>query len=310
MGVSSRWLQAFLHLQSLVPVVVMAVALGCQAFLAIARGILQGVRSFSVLGSTLILEAVIRLVVVYIFVSRGWGVTSAFLAFIIATLPPYGVIMYCLRETFAPPSGGTVILEGLRGSSFQMLAVQVALAILMNSDIPVARYFFSGAEAGHYAAMAFLGRAVIFSGVPLVWIMFSSVSYQYFREQVYYRILWASVVTILCLASVPLMFSALAPDTLLSLLFGHHYESLGGLMAVYVFNGTVFLLVNLLSMFRIGVSKNDVLIPLGVATGLLWLGLSLFHRNPHEVVFSLSIALAIVLVHLVLQNWKFFRPTT
>ncbi len=303
-GAASGILKAFLRLESAGPVFVMAIALASHAFLSLARGILQGIRWFFVLGSTLVLEAFLRLAFVAIFVYNGWGISGAFLAYILAMLPTCAVVLYHLRGTYTPFSGGSVMPEGLRQRLLVMLAMQVALTILANSDIPAARYFFPGPEAGHYAATAFIGRGIIFAGAPIVWVMFSLVSYQYFQGQRYNRILQASAGTIFSLAFIPLMLSLIAPDWLLYVLFGTLYRGLGTLMAVYVLNGVLVLLVTLLSMFRLGLLKNDALIPLGVGILILWSALFVFHRSPRELAISLFATLALVFIYLLIQNWK------
>jgi O-antigen/teichoic acid export membrane protein len=141
--------------------------------LSLQRGVLQGMRAYGAVGTSIIGEALGRIVCALVLFAVGFGVTGAYLgnplAFVLVSLWLSRVLAKRLGPaTTAEPAGATAAarpLLGLVGDNWIPIVGLLLLAALQNVDVIVGRHQFSGDSSGSYAAAAVAAKSVVWVAI-------------------------------------------------------------------------------------------------------------------------------------------------
>src|SRR5579883_1901079 len=147
--------------------VVLATGIAFYMPLGVKRGAMQGLCKFGRLSGNFLVEAAVRAVAAVSLVVLGYGVAGAigaisvsiFVAFLIPT--GMGPTRSCAPQNRA--SFG----EGMQATVFF-----VGQVVINNIDIIMVKHFFAATDAGMYAAVALVGRALYYAAWSVVSAMF------------------------------------------------------------------------------------------------------------------------------------------
>lgn len=136
---------------------------------SVHRGVLQGRLGYGSMAITFVAEMVVRVVVTVTLVQLGWGIegvawglTLSFLASLVSARMLVGP-----ADDNSP--AGTPNLAGAFGATTVLLLAQI---VLNNGDMLLVKQGFSATDAGIYAVVALLGRAVFFLSWSVVTTVF------------------------------------------------------------------------------------------------------------------------------------------
>jgi glycosyltransferase involved in cell wall biosynthesis/O-antigen/teichoic acid export membrane protein len=138
--------------------------------LCLQRGALQGLRAYAPVGTSIVGEALGRIVTGLVLVGAGLGVTGAFLgtplAFVLVAL----FLARELRGRLGPlehdePAGPVRPLRSLVAENWIPIFGLLLLAVLQNVDVIVGRHRFHGDGAGSYAVAAVAAKAVVWVAI-------------------------------------------------------------------------------------------------------------------------------------------------
>jgi O-antigen/teichoic acid export membrane protein len=244
-GGSSYW-QQLLHTASPWPFVILGIGMPCYLAQAVGRGELQGRLAFGRLAATFLIEMVVRLGTGIALVSAGFGVngaTAALTASFVATW-----IAVRALGTGTASAVGRVPSELLRPVLLYMRLVSVLLigqVIVNNGDVFVAKRYLPGLEAGRYAAIALVGRAVFFLSWSVATTVFPAVAARHAQGKASGSLLRGSLVAVAALGGVCSIGAMLIGGPLLSLVLGPTYRGLGPALGAYALVTTIFAIANL-----------------------------------------------------------------
>jgi glycosyltransferase involved in cell wall biosynthesis/O-antigen/teichoic acid export membrane protein len=143
--------------------------------LCLQRGTLQGLRAYGPVGSSIVLEALGRILGGLLLVGLGLGVTGAYLGTTLALIAMTLLLGIRLHERLGPSKearapaaaepGPVRPLMSLVGANWIPIIGLLLLAVLQNIDVIVGRHEFDGDRAGSYAVAAVAAKAVVWVAI-------------------------------------------------------------------------------------------------------------------------------------------------
>jgi O-antigen/teichoic acid export membrane protein len=292
----------YLHLPSAALVIVLSAGIAFYIPLGVRRGGFQGVCAFSRLTANFILEVLVKFLGAIVLMELGYGVLGAVSAIAASVMLAYFLPPTPLELTARPEAG----VPASFSEGMQAIVFFVGQVIINNIDILLVKHFFSPDQAGVYAAVALVGRVVYMLGWSVVSAMFPISAGARRDDDGSVLAIPLVFVTIIALAfTVGLGYF---PEAALRAVFGSGFRSSGHsldtLLMLYAAGTGAYSLSVVVMAYemsrRLGKSGWMQL----SFSGLIVLGISLFHSSLHEVVVVQLVLMALLLAVSVVQ---FFR---
>lgn len=284
---ASPVIASFLHIGSIVPVMVLGTVLIPWMLSPVASGTLQGLQRFNYLGINMTLGALGRVFVGMILVSGGLSVSGAlggsFASCSIALLHGLIPLTFLFRGKYT----NEINLRDIYGYSGRVLLGYVSFAVLTNTDIILVKHFFPPTEAGYYSAAATFGKIVLFLPGAIAVVMFPKSSHLYALGKDAARILKKSLlcVTALCVPVVVTYF--IMPDFLVDLIFGESYSAAVPLIGPLGLAMALYALGNVLLLYYLSVHSAAFLRVVAACALIEVVSLAIFHHTLMQVVIVL-----------------------
>jgi len=146
-----------------------AIPAGCLwLILSVQRGALQGLQRYKLVGSSLIGEAMMRLLAGLALYAIGAGVTGAFLGTAVSLAVVAAALTVPLLRAAGPRAKHQEKpLRELVGRAWAPVAALALIAVLQNIDVIVVKHVAENHAAGSYAAAAVIAKGVIWVAVGL-----------------------------------------------------------------------------------------------------------------------------------------------
>lgn len=313
MALSSPFLGRMLQLPSPVPVIVIGTTLVSWSFLPVARGVLQGIRSFRALGASLAAEGGVKLGASILLVSAGFGLAGAVAGVSIGAFAALVVTQFHLRDHLR--SGGREDRSRSDEVLHRLSPFAQALAcytILTQADVILAKILFSPTDAGVYAAASTAGKIILYLTAPLALVMVPQVArLNALGVETRGVLRWALSCAILVGgASVVIFF--LYPEQIVHFLFGRQFSAAAPLVGPLGLSMLLYELALIGSYFRLA-RRQGSLLPLLGLTVVFPLAMLLSRHSvtqfTHAVVVLASAAVVTVFVPLVLAGLSRRQPS-
>jgi len=165
-------LVAFLHLDSAVPVMWLALALAPTPLLFAVQGLLQGRERFGALAAVMLAGAAVKLAAGLALVAAGFGVSGA-LAGVAAggVLAALAGLQLARRGAWSRPAGTVAgdLWREVGGATVGLLG----LFLLANLDVLLARHYLEPAASGRYALGAVVAKIAFWAPQFVVTLVFT-----------------------------------------------------------------------------------------------------------------------------------------
>ncbi len=139
---------------------------------ASARGVLQGRQRFRALGSTMMLEGAIKLVLGIALVYVGWKVYGALIGAILGTAGAFIYALFVLRP-YLRAREKHVPTPRIYEYSWPVFLITLTILVFYNIDVIIAKIVFDEQTAGLYAITAVIAKTIFFATQPISRAMFS-----------------------------------------------------------------------------------------------------------------------------------------
>lgn len=296
-------LVSFLHLKSILPLIIVGIIAFISVIAMVNRATLQGLLRFGYLSASNILEVTLKVGSAVLLVIWGFKVNGALFAFIVGVVAAYFFTLFALR--FLPPARGKKSFNGQQMLTFAIPVFFSTLSFtsLFTTDIILARHFLEAQQAGFYAALAILGKIIYFVSLPVILVMFPMVSERHANGGRYRPLLLASLglVGLACLGITTVYF--LLPGLMVRILFGSAYLPaasylgfFGIFLSLYSFS---FLLVN----FYLSVNRTKAVVFPIVASLTQIILISFFHASLLQVIKISILVTSLLLLSLMLYYY-------
>lgn len=297
-------LRDFFHVSSAWPFVILAAGVPVYLGLAVQRGVLQGRTLFPRLAASYQTEMWVRLALALGLALAGFAVNGVTAALTISLAAAWLVARGVQRSaTEAAP----LAASERRAITRFAVAAGGALAgqiLINNSDVLIVKHFFPAEDAGHYAALALIGRIVFFATWSVVTTLFPIVAQKHARGEPHHHLLLASLGLVTVVSAAIAAASFLFPDIIIGTLFGAAYLPVAPLLWLYTVATALYALANVVINYRLSADNKLGSVFVVVAGIAQVVALWLFHATLRDVVLiQIAIMACLLLTTLAWDLW-------
>jgi O-antigen/teichoic acid export membrane protein len=308
--ISSRWVADFLHMDLSFPVVILGLYAGLHLLEPVPRGILLGLDRLKVASSTVVVEALSRLIVGVLLVLCGLGLNGGMSGYAAGSLISFGLGVFLLRPALAKPAHAEpkkTHLEGIDRYAWMVLLTNIFLMAMATIDQVLVKRYFSPEIAGNYAVTFVLGRVIVMTAISLGMVVFTRSATTQNNNPKEFGFLIKGLLVMGAISLATLIASLAFPALIIRLLAGSQYGLAKSYIGLVVVEMTLFGLIYVLTYYLISIRKMKILYPLLCAT-LLEIGLlAVFHQSVQQVLGILILIMAGLLVYVSIYTWWVLR---
>jgi O-antigen/teichoic acid export membrane protein len=287
-------------------VYILAIFLSLSCLGPLFGGAIMGMEKFGWFSAVSIAGGLVKLLLVLLFLSLGYGIAGALGAFLAVTVVSIALFYIPLREYF-------IFGREEKGAGFNKFFIYlfpIAISLfcfntLVSSDMVMVKYYFSPTDAGLYSLAQMAGKIFLFLPGAISIVMFPRTSGLHAKKLDTTGTLKKSLLYSIGLCGIAAIFYNLWPQFCLVLLTGKAaFESilLGRLFSLSM---SFYSLLSLMILYFL--SKNDLRFIgwLVIFTFLQVIAVKLFHNTLFQVQLVLCVnAVLLFIIHLTL----FFKP--
>jgi len=248
LAAASPLIENFLHLGSVVPVLLLAMWLPLGLIGMVPSGMLIGQRRFLPLAvGTLVGGGVVRLIA-GVALAPTMKTNGGMLATLLAAAASTAIWLWAVRSQLLGGSGG------LRLSPAQgvlSLAAMVGIALATGVDTMLAQHVMPGEDASIYSAAAVAGRMALFAPSAVALIVFPRFVAARRDGQQDGRLLWGSLGAVLALGLAAVVVLAAVPDLVVRVLFGSEFTASADEVPLLALEGVGLAVLTLMTYYHL-----------------------------------------------------------
>ena len=269
----------------------------------VIRGVLQGLQKFSQLSAVFWIEGFTKIILVYVLLNFGLGVSGALIAMIFAWVVPLFFGFYCLKKYFNLKESSFKV-KSVYSYTVPMLIMMLMLTAFYTLDVIMIKHYFSSFDAGLYAALALLGKALFWGSISISQVMFPKVVENKSRKVDSRGLLFKSMLIVIGLVSPIIILYYAFPSFIVNLLYGADYVALGSLLGPFAIFMALFSLVYLLSFYNIALKRYGFIVLLAVFAILEVVLIYLYHSSLAQIVNLLILVMFILFVIMLIYSLR------
>lgn len=280
-------IMTFLNLSARVPIIIVGLMLAVNFILTLNLGVLQGLQRFWFLGVNMGLNGVIRLIMGIVFVYLGFKVNGALGATLLAGAVVFMITIIPLRKFLLDPAKGNIIngssYKDVFSESMPVMLTYLSFAILTNIDLILVKHFFTPEDAGNYAAVAILGRTVLYLPGAIAIAMFPMVAENHTLNKNSHSLLKNALLFSAAISGIGMALFIVIPEFILTISMGRKYAPVSDLLRLFGIAMFPFSMMNIMINFNLARRRVKFLYTLIFACALQIMLISLFHSTLVEV---------------------------
>jgi len=229
----SGYVATFLNLDSSQGVIILGFIFLIEFVTPLNLGAIQGLERFGWYSTMTFLTAFLRLAFAVGFVLLGLGVNGVILGVVVSAILTYLLSFQPLLKVLKGPRLPTGSLKSLWSYSILALVAAGGIVALSTIDTVLARHFLSDHEAGLYAALATIGKIVLFVTSSVSMVMFPKVVALQKNGESHIREAGQAILGVLLLSVAAEIPFLLAPGLIIKLMFGQAFAAIAVQLAPY-----------------------------------------------------------------------------
>lgn len=307
----SSSIMQFLHIANFYLIFFTAVII-CLYFLSVVPvNFLQGKLQFGFVSSITALGGIGKFVFGFLFVILGWQVFGALGGVALSVFIPFVIGIIPLRDLLRPNTSKVAIpIKDIFLYALPASISAIALTLFISVDLLLVKHFFSGHEAGLYAGLGFIGKAIFYFTGPIPVVMFPLLVKRQKKNENIHVLFLASLVLVLIPSLCVTIFYVLFPHFVITLfLGGKSYLALTPFLLWYSLFISAFSVLNIIVNFFISLHKTQIVYALVAASIMQIVFISLFHRSFYEIIGISFILTILLIVGLLIYYAKLYATT-
>ncbi len=292
----------FLRIQNNFSLIIIWLSMFLSFFAAINSGILGGWQKFKEASVTGVWGALIKLVAGIALVRVGFGLNGVIGSFALGILAAYIASVAALKFIFvkkdavAGISGKTTIqFRSLKKYVMPVFAGNLAITILGNADMILAKRNLDEVSAGQYGALTVVSRIIFFSTGIIASVLFSMSAENNHKGNSSRTILLASLFLVGASSFVATAVYFLYPEWVLGLLFGDKYQDVASYLGWFAVSVALFSLSNVIFQYLLSLHKTRIAYAL-LAVALFTMGvIFMYGKSIYDILVILIISQAVSL---------------
>lgn len=257
-------------------------------------GALQGMQRFGALSGIYVAQASLRLGGAVV-LGASWGALGAVGGLSLAALATYLLVLVTMRNQFRP-RGQDPGWPGIARYSALIAPSAVAQALLLTTDVVLAKHYFSATVAGEYSVVAVLGRAIYWGALSVAIVLFPKVVLRERSGGSSLPLVLAALGLAIGGGGLAMLAFSLWGQTIITVFAGSAYAGGAGYIGLYSLGMCLLGAATVLLTVHQSRARQHFLGILLSVTALEPLLIVLFHASPQQVVIVLDITMALLLV--------------
>lgn len=301
---ASPLVASFLKINSYIPVVIFFLILSFSFLVPLNFGILQGLQKFFQQGVCGGLNGVLRLIFGILLAALGLKLNGAMMALLAASLCVFLISYSFLRDLpkSDPQSDDLGIgIGNVLTYSRTVVLSSLGIIVLTNVDLILIKHYFPVDQAGIYASVSVLGRAVFYVPGIIIMAMFPIVSESYALNKNPYSIMKKAFGITMLLSGSGLIVLMAFPDLMLSFLFGKAFSEGASLLRIFSLAMFFMALNNVLCNFLLAIERKRFIIVLLMGCVVEILLISFFHQSLITILFIMTVVSFLIGASLIYQ---------
>lgn len=253
--------------------------------MSLSRGYYQGTSDFSKLAWTYLLEMITRvlftLVLLYYFSGKGMDTEIIAIGFLMSFILTH----LCYRITIKEQQVTQKSLDSILRFLVIIALYELSQILINNSDVILVKHFFEPTQAGLYAAMALLGRAVFFATWTVVMILFPKVIEREKKGLPHRKLFFIALTSVIGISATMVLGSYLFGESIMQFAFGTDYEGMSEYLWMYALLTTLFACSNVFVYYNLSLEKYFPVFASLVIGAIQIVMLYLFHSSVKQVLY-------------------------
>jgi O-antigen/teichoic acid export membrane protein len=289
-GILPGGLKNFFHIQDPALYYILGVISVLMLVLPVVRGILQGLQNFVGLGISLVIDAVTRLLALYVLVKAlSGGVRGAISTTLAGGFVSYVVGFFLIAYIFRYKEDKEEVIKksDLFSYALPVFFSMLGFAFLSYIDVFMVKHFFNSHDAGLYSATSMIGKAFLYFPSAIAMTLFPKVSEGHELNRGTKALLYKSLGLTAAISFAGIIFCYFFPRIIIGIMFGEKFYAIDGV--VKLFGAAIFPLVlfNVAMNYALAVHRYAFIYftfaAIIIYSALLWF----FHNDFYQVISML-----------------------
>lgn len=251
----------FLKIEERWPLVMLWILMFISFFSAVNSGILNGWQKFKSISAMNIWNAGIKLVFGALLVKLGFALSGAMGGYVLGGIVSYIASIIFLRFIFSAKVDGLVkpvMRESLKAFIIPFFIGNLAINIMGNADMILAKHILDPTQAGQYGALTIVSKIIFFATGVIATVLFSMSSENHYKKNDPGKIFRNASLLMLAISACAVIFYFLFPALILKLLFGSKYTGVAGYLGWFAVMVALFSYVNLMFQYLLSIHKTKI----------------------------------------------------
>ena len=245
-------------------------------FGSVNAGILSGWQKFKDINTAGIAGTLAKLFFGIVLVKIGLGLNGIVASVVLAGAATYAATLFALRfimrakQDTVPESCTAVDFNALKKYVIPAFVGNLAITILSNADMVMAKHSLDDVQAGQYGALTIVSKIIFFATGIVTSVLFTMAAENHHKGESSRRNLYVATALVAAGCLVATMLYFLFPEIILGLLFGAKYQSVAGQLGWFAVSVGFFSLANLMLQYLLSLHRTSASYAfLAVALGML-----------------------------------------
>ena len=275
---------------------------------AINNAYLQGLQYFKWLSVSGVFATLLKIIIAVILVYFGLGVAGALGGVIFSTFTililTYVVLRPSLSGSNVSTSNATHLLFE---SAMPVLLANVAFAVMTQIDIVLVKHYFSGQDAGLYAAASIMGKAVMYLPGGIAMALFPMVAENHASGKSSANLIFQAVGMTASLSLIGALFYYFFADSIIVLLYGADYKEAAHVLKYFGFAIIPMALIMVAEHFLIAMGRVLFAYLFMIVAPLQLIAIYYYHDTLLDIVTVLFVSGIILVVSGYGLLWRTFK---
>jgi len=288
----------FMNIDSLLPFYFIWIMMFFSFFSAVVTGLINGWQKFKRASLIGIIGTASKLFFAIILIKIGFALNGAIGSFLLGALASYIAALLSLKFIFkfkndSKESQETIInFSSIKKYALPTFFGALAINILGNVDMILAKHNLDDLSAGHYGALTIVSKIIFFATGVIATVLFSMASEESHKKINSQKTFRLATFVIFLVSGTATLIYYLFPKLVLFLLFGNKYFAVSHFLVWFAILVSLYSFVNLITQYLLSIQKTKPMygllaISLIMALALLFLGKNIYDILKIGILFQI-----------------------
>lgn len=306
--ITSPFIASFLHISSIFPLIFIISSSFIGFFSGLNIATFQGFLRFDLVSMMTISNAYLKLLFGIFLVWLGFQINGAAFSILAGTATVFFISHLLISRLLGNrrKNEETFNGSGILSYSLPVLIYSIAFTSFYTLDILLVRHFLP-VESGFYAALALLGKIIVFATLPIGSVMFPVISGRTAKGKSNKKVLIFGLMMVTIVSLTISLIYYFFPELIIKIPFGEKYLSIVSELKYFAVFLSLYSLCGILANYYLASSQTKIisltLVAAVAQAVLIWL----FHSSIHQVVMINILVMGFLLIGLLVplvRNWQ------